>query len=246
MGKKTVAREAKRPLLLVALVLAASACAESVAAPPAGPPLEPPPPPAPTAPANTEPQAPVPAASGAPSPLQAPISRELERRKRVRRPWVASNPDRWRSATDGYASSVTLQNQTVLGESKVPFAYYLNGMHGRIHDLFVDFLEYADGLPPTHPLNDKRLATKLEIVLGADGRIQRMGVIKPSGVTEFDGAALDVFDRAQPFGPAPSAILSADGDVYLQWELRRDEVYACSTMNARPFRLAGQANHDAP
>jgi hypothetical protein len=43
--------------------------------------------------------------------------------------------------------------------------------------------------------------------------------------------------RASPFGPAPSAIISPDGNVYLHWEFHRDEVYACSTMNARPFLL---------
>jgi hypothetical protein len=31
--------------------------------------------------------------------------------------------------------------------------------------------------------------------------------------------------------------VSPDGNVYLHWEFHRDEVYACSTMNARPFLL---------
>jgi outer membrane biosynthesis protein TonB len=64
-----------------------------------------------------------------------------------------------------------------------------------------------------------------------------MGIVKTSGITAFDIAALDAVDRAQPFGPAPTAIISADGNVYLHWEFHRDEVFACSTMNARPFLL---------
>ena len=32
---------------------------------------------------------------------------------------------------------------------------------------------------------------------------------------------------------------SYDDKVYLQWEFHRDEVFACSTMNARPFSLTG-------
>jgi len=64
-----------------------------------------------------------------------------------------------------------------------------------------------------------------------------MGVVKTSGITAFDVAALDAVDRAQPFGPAPNAIVSPDGNVYLHWEFHRDEVYACSTMGARPFLL---------
>jgi hypothetical protein len=64
-----------------------------------------------------------------------------------------------------------------------------------------------------------------------------MGVVKTSGLTTFDIAALDAVDRAQPFGPAPGQIVSGDGRVYLHWEFHRDEVYACSTAGAQPFLL---------
>ena len=64
-----------------------------------------------------------------------------------------------------------------------------------------------------------------------------MGIVKPSGVTAFDIAALDSVQRASPFGAAPGAIVSPDGQVYLHWEFHRDEVFACSTMNAHPFIL---------
>ena len=91
-------------------------------------------------------------------------------------------------------------------------------------------------------MNDQHLITRLEIVLTKDGHLKRMGIVKTSGITAFDIAALDAVDRAQPFGPAPSAIVSADGNVYLHWEFHRDEVFACSTMNARPYLL----NNGAP
>jgi TonB family protein len=162
-----------------------------------------------------------------------------ERRKSEHRgSWTASNFDRWRSAIENYTSSVTPGNQTALNTAKVPFASYLNGMHNRIHPIFAEsFLESLDGLPPSHPMNDQHLITRLEIVLTREGRLKKMGVVKTSGITAFDIAALDAVDRAQPFGPAPSAIISGDGNVYLHWEFHRDEVFACSTMNARPFIL---------
>jgi len=162
-----------------------------------------------------------------------------ERRKSEHRgSWTASNFDRWRSAIENYTSSVTPGNQTALNTAKVPFASYLNGMHNRIHPIFAEsFLESLDSLPPNHPMNDQHLITRLEIVLTREGRLKRMGIVKTSGITAFDIAALDAVDRAQPFGPAPSAIISADGNVYLHWEFHRDEVFACSTMNARPFIL---------
>ncbi|MGA3120252.1 MAG: TonB family protein [Polyangiaceae bacterium] len=160
------------------------------------------------------------------------------RRSEHRGSWSASNFERWRSAIENYVSSVKPGNQTSLNAAAVPFATYLNGMHNRIHPIFAEsFLESLDGLPPSHPMNDQHLVTRLEIVLTKDGRLKRMGIVQTSGITAFDIAALDAVDRAQPFGPAPSAIVSPDGNVYLHWEFHRDEVFACSTMGASPFIL---------
>jgi TonB family protein len=162
-----------------------------------------------------------------------------ERRKSEHRgSWVASSFERWRSAIENYVSSVKPGNQTALNTAASPFATYLNGMHNRIHPIFADsFLGSLDALPKNSPLNDQKLITRLEIVLTKDGHIVRMGIVKASGVTAFDVAALDAVQRASPYGPAPSAIVSPDGRVYLHWEFHRDEVYACSTMNARPYLL---------
>ena len=101
-------------------------------------------------------------------------------------------------------------------------------MHARIHPTFDSFLEFLDDLPSTNPMNEKHVVTRLEIVLAADGRVARMGVVRSSGVAEFDAAALDAVDRARPFPPIPSAILSADGNAYMHGEFDRDEVHACS------------------
>jgi hypothetical protein len=163
-----------------------------------------------------------------------------ERRKSEHRgSWTASNFERWRNAIENYVSSVKPGNQTALNTAAVPFASYLNTIHNRIHPLFADsFLGSLDNLPKNHPLNDTRLITRLEIVVSPkEGRIVKMGVVKTSGITAFDIAALDSVNRAQPFGPAPGAIVSPDGNVYLHWEFHRDEVFACSTMHARPFIL---------
>ena len=174
-----------------------------------------------------------------------------ERRKSEHRgSWIASNFERWRSAIENYVSSVKPGNQTALNTAAVPFATYLNGMHNRIHPIFADsFLSSLDNLPASHPMNDPKMFTRLEIVLSRDGHLVKMGIVKTSGVTAFDIAALDSVQRASPFGSAPTAIVSPDGRVYLHWEFHRDEVYACSTMNARPFLLnvpAKEPNENAP
>jgi len=163
-----------------------------------------------------------------------------ERRKSEHRgSWTASSFERWRNAIENYVSSVKPGNQTALNTAAVPFASYLNTIHNRIHPIFADsFLGSLDNLPKTHPMNDPKIVTRLEIVVSPkEGRVVKMGIVKTSGITAFDISALDSVHRAQPFGPAPTAIVSPDGNVYLHWEFHRDEVFACSTMHARPFML---------
>lgn len=171
-----------------------------------------------------------------------------ERRKSEHRgSWQASTLQQWRSAIENYVASVRPGNQTQLNTAASPFATYLNSMHNRIHPIFADsFLGSLDNLPREHPLSDMKRFTRLEIILTKEGRVQKMGVVRGSGLTAFDLAALDSVNRAQPFGPAPSAIVSPDGNVYLQWEFHRDEVYACSTMNARPYLLNVQPKGPDP
>jgi hypothetical protein len=145
---------------------------------------------------------------------------------------------RWRTAVDGYAPSVNAGNTTALNAARAPFATYLVAMHRRIHPVFADhFLGALGNLPQGHPLNGD-LSTRLEIVLAKEtGKLVRMGVTKTSGVTVFDIGALDAVDRAAPFGKAPDAIASPDGNVYLEWEFHRNPIDACSPINARPYVL---------
>ncbi|HXX68095.1 MAG TPA: TonB family protein [Polyangiaceae bacterium] len=139
-------------------------------------------------------------------------------------------------ASGGQASLPPVSSNAVAA----PYAAYLNDMHQRIHPIFADlFLESLYARPANDPLNDQNLVTLLEIVLTKDGHLKKIGVVRTSGVTAFDVAAIDAVDRAQPFGSAPSEIVSTDGNVYVRWEFHRNEVYACSTFGARPFLLTG-------
>lgn len=171
-----------------------------------------------------------------------------ERRRSAHRGSFKS-PDlnRWKAQIENYVASVKTGNQTALNTARVPFATYLNGIHNRLHPLFADdYLATLDGLPNGHPLNRPDLNAALEVVVSKeDGSIVRMGVVKTSGVTAFDAAALESMQRASPFGKPPSAIVSPDGNVYLHWEFHRNPIVACSTINARPFMLKG-APADAP
>lgn len=160
------------------------------------------------------------------------------RRSEHRGSWATPNFERYRAAIENYDPSVKPGNQTALNTAAVPFASYLNQIHSRIHPIFADtFLSSLDRLPASHPMNDLKLVTALEIVVDKeDGRLVRRGVTRTSGITAFDISAIAAVDRAAPFGTPPPEIVSPDGRVYLHWEFRRDEM-ACSTMFAHPYIL---------
>jgi TonB family protein len=181
------------------------------------------------------------------------LSRELRadgerRRSQHAGKWRPVGIERWRSAIENYVPMVKPGNQTALNSARSPFGSYLNQVHQRIHPIFADaFLGSLGDLPSSHPMNRPDLSTNLEIVLDRDeGRVQRLGVTKTSGVTAFDVAALEAVHRAQPFGTPPREIVSPDGNVYFHWEFHRNRDEACSTWFARPYILKGQPKSAPP
>jgi len=151
--------------------------------------------------------------------------------------WKLVGLKRWRSAIENYIAHIKPGTATALNTAYSPFAAYLNAVHNRIHPIFADqFLDSLSQLPGDHPLNRQDLSTFLELVIDPeDGSLVTQGVVKPSGVTAFDVNALEAVHQASPFGPAPSAIVSYDGRVYLHWEFHRRREIACGTFNAHPY-----------
>lgn len=151
--------------------------------------------------------------------------------------WKSSSLEKWRAAIENYVPGVKAGNQTNLGTAAAPWATYLAQIHVRLHPIFAEgFVDGLSDLPAGHPLQDKNLVTRMEIVIKSDGTIHHLGIVKASGVTAFDIAALDSVDRAAPFGKPPSEIISPDGLAYLHWEFHRDEM-RCSNVNAFPYKL---------
>jgi len=135
-------------------------------------------------------------------------------------------------APPAYVPSVTFQSMAAIPpEARAPFARYLLAVHDRLHPVLAGELARLAPAPPD-------LLTNVELVLHANtGRIVRAGVVEPSGSPAFDAAVLRAFDRAQPFGAAPSVITSPGGNVYLHWTIHRDPAEGCRPSNARPFRV---------
>lgn len=164
--------------------------------------------------------------------------REVARRK------MSKRKGRWekklgaiQSSLENFTPEVRPGNQTALKTRAAPFAVFVNRMHRRIHELWgFGFLEDLDDKPASHELNDWNLATKIEVVLNPDGTVDKMTIVKPSGVLPFDVAAMDVIYTASPYEAPPEAIRSADGKVYLHWAFHRDW-QQCGTFNVQPFIL---------
>lgn len=118
-------------------------------------------------------------------------------------------------------------------------ATYLVAVHERLHVSFADrFLATLAPRGPEAPVNGD-LSVRVELVLaGADGGILRVGMLRTSGVSEFDVGTLAAIQDAGPFGTAPTAIRSFDGSVYVQWTLFRDPTLACNLREAAPLLLA--------
>ncbi len=217
-------------LAALGVLLAAVACTPSPTAPQNPPSQSTPPEPTRTASSP----APAPCTSAPAPPGAAPNGLQAK--------WGTLDASAWQASLDGYASPVPIDRLQLLNAVRRPFASYVNTVHTAVHPVFRDsFIEYLEGLPATHRLNDQTLAVTLELVLEpTTGGVTRMGVIESSGQTDFDVGALESVKRAAPFGAAPPSIASVDGQIYLRWKFHRDPIHACSAYFARPFLLSAK------
>jgi hypothetical protein len=72
----------------------------------------------------------------------------------------------------------------------------------------------AKGLWP----NDRRLVTKVVVLLQADGTVAKVSTSQSCGLSEIDGAADYAFGRAGRFPNVPKGMIDSDGFVRLYWD----------------------------
>ncbi len=144
---------------------------------------------------------------------------------------------RVRSAVENFIPEVKPGNQTALNTRAAPFAAYIARMHRSIHELWgFGQLEEWEEKSGSSPFNNQNLMTELEIVLNGDGTVDRIGVVRTSGLTAYDVAAVDVVYSAGPYPDPPRAIRSSNGKIYLHWHFYRDG-RQCSPAFADPYIL---------
>ena len=142
--------------------------------------------------------------------------------------------DEFRAAIENYVVGVKPGNSTKLNAAADPFAAYLAAFHRNLHIEFAhDFLA---SLPMAGDLGNPNLVTMIEIVVNADGSLDRVGIVKPSGNLMYDFGAFNAVQRGAPYPPTPEKIRSPDGRVYIKWALHRNESQ-CGTWNAEPYIL---------
>jgi TonB family protein len=131
---------------------------------------------------------------------------------------------RIQSALENFIPEVRPGNQTALNTRAAPFAAFIARMHRNIHELWgFGFLEDLDRKSMGDPMNNLQLMTKLEIVLNGDGTIDKITVVRASGIVSFDVAAIDAVYSAGPFADPPREIRSGNGKIYVHWSFHRDE-----------------------
>ncbi len=129
-------------------------------------------------------------------------------------------------------------NQEPLGDRKKIFYQYIYMIHEQnIHPLFAEgFWKSLPALDQSHPLNDWSLNAWAEFEILANGDVSEIRVVKPSGNTVFDAAAVDSVYRSSPFPKPPKEILSWNNRVYLRWGFFRNH-RVCGVFNVEPYIL---------
>ena len=141
---------------------------------------------------------------------------------------------RIQAALENFVPEVRPGTQTALGTRASPFAAYIARMHRQIHQLWgfgiIEDWNASNGGAPMDAW------TMLEIVLDAEGTVEKVTVARASGTLFFDVAAIDVVMSAGPYPDPPAAIRSKNGKIYLHWRFHRDN-RECMTAGVDPYIL---------
>jgi TonB family protein len=162
----------------------------------------------------------------------------LERRRERRRMGGAlDRMDRATAQLENFTPDVRPGNQTALDTLYHPFAEYLTAFHRKLHPQWGDgFLVSLIQFPDDHPLNDMTLWVKLEIVVNGNGSIHKITIVRSSGNTVYDVAAIDAVFQGEPYPEPPADLQSGDGRLYLRYAFFRNHSQ-CGVWNAEPYIL---------
>lgn len=99
------------------------------------------------------------------------------------------------------------QGDSVTGLERIAFDEYISQVKGAVHSNFA--------VPSW--LSDANFKATVEVVISSDGKILRRNLVRPSGDSTFDGAALAAVDASNPFPPAPERLTRGWGSFTIQF-----------------------------
>lgn len=165
---------------------------------------------------------------------------EDARTRQVRQGTRADRMAKIKAALENFTPDVRPGNQTALNARRHPFAQYITRIHRTIHRYWGSgvLVLWSRTYGSDHPLNDYSRWTKVEFEIKDNGEVDDIKVIRPSGNTVYDVAAVESILSSSPFLPPPEILLSYDRRVYIHWRMDRNH-RQCGVWNAEPFILEG-------
>ena len=118
---------------------------------------------------------------------------------------------------------------------------YLALMHKEIHPLWAHgYLLRLDTIyrKPGSRLDNSNLEAVLEITLNSVGTVTDVRVVKSSGISDYDSAAIDVAWHSSPQIAPPHVMISKNGKSYVHWTFWRDG-RQCGVFGVKVFKLDG-------
>ncbi len=141
--------------------------------------------------------------------------------------------------SDGPVIGVGHQGNSVSHSKEVE--EYLALMHKEIHPLWAHgYLLRLDTIyrKPGSRLDNSNLEAVLEITLNSVGTVTDVRVVKSSGISDYDSAAIDVAWHSSPQIAPPHVMISKNGKSYVHWTFWRDG-RQCGVFGVKVFKLDG-------
>lgn len=140
--------------------------------------------------------------------------------------------ERIRGTLQNFDANVATGTETHLTTMSAPFARYIHEMHNHIHPRWTEILIRWDlSYGPTSTVSDRSLFTEIEYVIGRDGSMEDVRVLRSAREPLFMQEAVAMAWSIGPLSPPPPGMLSSDGRTYIHWRFHRDN-RQCGTFGA--------------
>jgi len=119
--------------------------------------------------------------------------------------------------SNDYLKDVEEGEGTFLNSRQFKFASFFNRMRRGVDAEWRPLDEYRRRDPSGNIYGYRSRYTELNVHLNADGTLRNVEVARSCGVDFLDSAAVNAFQRAQPFPNPPKGLINASGEIAFQF-----------------------------